>query len=569
MDSALRSLLLLFLLAAQAAGAAIMPNIFGRVQSSSYVPKLTLIQANIASTQAAWAATANRSGTVHYYCDCGTGAEGDCVAGSNSNSGLTTSVPKQTIADAASTFTSMAEQDTVALCKGGAFNVGATLNLGLTCSGTAPCKDLREFTPTTFTGTAKPILNWTATNSFLFDFGYVSSPGDGGVRIINLKLQGNNGTGNDAFAFYDGASGVTVGNVDIDSFQIGVYNESNAANNSYIILTGNNFNNSASFAFLGSSDNSSLSYNNFTDNGASNDLDHAVYFSKSYTPIQNLDFIGNYITGQYGSGACLGSQVEGHFAVNGFNVKDNYLGTADAKWGASNFGMEFNNETDDPSIVYNRNAVFSGNIIVNAGNTAFNVTGCSSCTIENNLIVFTATTNANNHYGMRFPIAVKRASYADDVNSGNIIRNNTVYFGTAWNENSIGISVGLEGTGYTISNNSVTFAASSGALWCYDYGLSASSYAAYSFIDNNHCYSASSMAWEYNTGDSITAWRAATVFDDNSTTSAPSFANVGTLDFRPSTGSPLIAAGSNTHKSATDIVGTSRPNPPAVGAFEP
>jgi len=77
---------------------------------------------------AAWASTPYRSGTITYYCDCGTGAEGDCVAGADTNAG-TASSPKQTIASAITTLNAASSNDTVALCKGGPFNAAAGLSI--------------------------------------------------------------------------------------------------------------------------------------------------------------------------------------------------------------------------------------------------------------------------------------------------------------------------------------------------------------------------------------------------------------------------------------------------------
>ena len=516
-----------------------------------------------ATVSAAWAAEPYLSGTKHYYCDCGTGAEGDCVAGSDSNDGLSTSAPKQTIASAASLFSSLSANDSVLLCKGGAFNVGTSLNIGSTgrCSAGTPCNDLREYSPTTFTGTAKPILNWSSSG-FLFDF-----EADGGVRILNLSWKGTDTAGRYGVFIYDSAADVTIGGNDIDAFDMSIYDESNAGNNDNIIMTGNHITNTISLGFLGSSSNSHLSYNLWEDNGSSNDLDHTVYLG-SAGEVQNFYLEGNEISGAYGGGTCAGAPVEGHFSVDGFYVRNNTITIADADWGAACFGMEFNNETDATDPIYHRNTIISGNTIINGGNTALNVTGCSSCTIENNVIVFTATPSDQIHYGIRIPIAAHKAGNGDDTNSGTVIRNNTIYYGTGYQYSATGIYVGLEGTGYIISNNSVTFATSSGSYNCFSYDLTASSYSAYTFIDNNHCYSAATYNWEAGTSDSLTAWRAATTFDDNSITSAPVFVNAPT-DFTPDTGSPLIGAGSNTYKSTTDFIGTARPNPPAIGAYEP
>jgi hypothetical protein len=154
---------------------------------------------SIAEVAAACAAEPLLSGAVYYYCDCGTGAAPDCVAGNDANAGTDPSLPRRTIADAITRFNSMAANDTVALCQGGAFDATAGLSFGPSrCSVGSTCNDLRDFSPTTFTSTAMPIVNSGADVSRLF-----SVTGDtGGVRILNLSLRGH---GTDyGFFFYNG-----------------------------------------------------------------------------------------------------------------------------------------------------------------------------------------------------------------------------------------------------------------------------------------------------------------------------------------------------------------------------
>src|SRR4030067_3391138 len=59
--------------------------------------------ATIESVAAAWAAEPMRAGTVHYFCDCGTGASGSCGARNNTNAGTSAAAPQQTLATAVST----------------------------------------------------------------------------------------------------------------------------------------------------------------------------------------------------------------------------------------------------------------------------------------------------------------------------------------------------------------------------------------------------------------------------------------------------------------------------------
>ncbi|MFZ2303662.1 MAG: hypothetical protein WAV98_02630, partial [Minisyncoccia bacterium] len=537
------------------------------VGDTSVVGRLTATLADIASVQATWAAEPMRAGTVHYYCDCGTGASASCVAGSNSNSGLTTSAPRQTIADAMSTLNSMHSGDTVAMCKGGAFNALNGYNITRsTCTAGTTCVDLREYTPTTFAGTAKPVINNVAGTVNLFTFSGVR----GGVRILNLKLNGDNGAignRNRAFFFYRGAHDVTMGNLDMDLFDMAIYNESGALTDAFtnnIKLTGNRITNTRVIGYLGGGLNDDTSYNYWDGNGSSTVLDHTLYFN-SRKEITNMRVVGNYVRGQYGN-TCLGAPIVAHMSVDGLLVKDNIVDIDAAAATGGCWGIAFNNMTSATEAIYHRNTIFSGNTVINGGNAALTVSTCPDCIIESNLVIhdWSDTYELN---GIKIPSRATRTQ--DDVNTRNIIRNNTVWFGPNVTNGGIGIVVGTEGTGHIIANNAVYYGAASGGsqgVDCYSYPLPLNSYA---FINNNNCHSIAPYSWEATRG-SLAAWRtysSAQGFDTASFTGNPLFTTAGT-DFTPQAGSPLISAGSSLYGSILDMFGRTRTNPPAIGAVE-
>ncbi len=513
---------------------------------------------SIAEVAAACAGEPMR-GTVYYYCDCGTGAEGDCVPGDDTNGGTDPLFPRQTIANAESRFGTLAVNDTVALCKGGAFDAAGDFRIGSNrCGAGVACNDLREYTPTTFAGTAKPIVNNGSGGVPLFFF-----QGTGGVRLLNLALHGTPTSGNQAFFFYRGAHDVTLCNLDMDSFHLAVYNESNAGNNSNIKVTGNLVTNSAAMGYLGGGTNDDVSYNYWDSNGSSTVFDHTLYFASS-TELLNMRVVGNYVRGQYGS-TCLGAPIVAHMAVDGLLVKDNVVDIDPSAVTGGCWGMGFNNFTNAPEPMYHRHAVFSGNTIRNGGNLALTVTGCPDCVIENNLIIHETAMEAT---GIAVASGPARASSGDDVNTRNVIRNNTIWYGPSASDSGIGIVVGTEGTGHIIANNSVTYSGtatgSNGPFRCFDYPLALSSYA---FIDNNHCEVAASSSWVAGQG-TLADWQAASGFDMQSFAGSPQFTAAGT-DFTPGVGSPLVGTGSAAYGSAYDITGATRPSPPSIGAYEP
>jgi hypothetical protein len=500
-------------------------------------------------------------GTIHYYCDCGTGAEGDCVAGNDSNSGLTAALPRRTIAAAAANFSTLSAYDTVALCKGGAFNTASTFNIGSNRCGTGvACNDLREYSPTTFTGTAKPLINYSGSgNNALFQF----ASGTGGVRVLNLALNGM-GNINRGFFFFSAGHDVTVGNVDMNSFDIALYDEGMQGANSNIKLSGSTITNSSTFGYLGGGINSEISYNYWDGNGSSNSLDHTIYISTHDYPASNVQIVGNYIHGQYGP-TCLGAPIVGHGRVDGLLVKDNTVDIAASAATPGCWGIGFNNTLANPLAVYFRNAVFSGNTIINGGNNSLTISSCPGCVIENNIIIQNWASGGS--IGINVVESTTRGT--DDVSNSNIIRNNTVWFGPNSTGASVGIVVKNEGTGHIVSNNAVYSGQASGTLSCFDYQLALASYA---FINNNHCYSTGSYVWDASHGATLSAWQSyATAYGFDSASkvgSNPLFTNAPT-DFTPASGSPLIGAGNNTYKSVLDTTRKTRPNPPAIGAIEP
>ena len=527
--------------------------------------------ASIVAAGAACAAAPMR-GTVYYYCDCGTSAEAGCVTGNDANPGTSAAAPRRTIESAASRFSTLAPNDTVALCKGGAFNSAGNLRIGSNrCGAGVACNDLREYTPTTFVGTAKPIINNAAGQKNLFAFD--TREMTGGVRIMNLKLNGDHGpkgNHNWGFFFYQGAHDVTMCNLDMDGFDIAVHSAS--YENDRIKLTGSHVSNSRTQGYLGSGSNIELSYNYWDGNGSSNPFDHSIYVSGGV----GLNIIGNYVYGQYGS-ACLGAPIVGHGQFTNLVVANNEVVVDVAADRPGCWAIAFD-DGGYPTPTYVRRAIFSGNIIRNGGNVSLLVANCPECVIENNLLILNSSSSLQ---GISVPGGKSRSSPADDVSTNNKIRNNTVWFGPNVTAGAVGIKVGDEGTGHVVANNTVYYSATSAGngVSCYSYDQPLTSYA---FINNNHCYSAAPYAWVTTPGtlalgptrrtlDNWQSYATSRGFDINSFTSVtttPLFTAVGT-NFIPAVGSPLIGAGNALNGSALGILLNTRANPPAIGAYEP
>ena len=552
------------------AGGSASQNIVVTVASTPVSPAAP---STIASVQAAWAATplpdtaSGMNGTVHYFCDCGTGASGSCVAGSDSNNGLTTSTPKQTIAAAFSALNSSSVGDTIALCKGGAFNASTGANIKVTCTPGTYCRDFREFSPTTFSSTAQPIINAQAG---LGANGFITSNGSyGGVRFLNVTFKGP--AAGFGFLFWNGVHDVLFGNDTIDNFSDNFYLQSSATqpNDTNITLTGNTISNAAAAGFLGSGDALRMNYNSWINDGSNSSLNHAIYFS-AHRNATDVQLVGNYVYGQNGT-TCLGGPVVAHGELTNFTISNNWVEIAPAATTGGCYGISINNNATTYGAQFFRNTVISNNTMINPGSLGIQVTTCPSCLIENNNIVFNTITQDS--LGIQTGAYAASTTAGDDVNTANKILNNTIYFGLgATGFVRKGIQVATEGTGHIVANNTISSYPTSGSVSCFSYfvGLTLANYA---FSNNNDCYSATTYTWETAHGSTLAAWQSYATsygFDTASMLSNPSFTAPAASppNLVPQAGSPLLGAGTHIYAPATDALGVSRPNPPAIGAYE-
>ena len=521
-------------------------------------------KAKITATQNYWWNLPFRTGTVRRYCDCGTGAAVGCVQGNDSTGDGSDANPYRTIGAAATWLNSSASSGaTAALCRGGSFLISSTQHLGTTsCSAGTMCRDLRDYSSTQFSSTARPILYVTTDIAGINDF----STG-GGYRVFNLELIGD----------YGGAdvSGIRISN---NTWPIGIYNNyihdwhDGVQNNEYfgptpnVYVEGNHLYHNYDWGFVGASDYGTLKYNYVDDNGGPDATLHNFYISQQGHLSHNFKVIGNYLTGQYSGGTCLGTQLVGHSQGLGHEYRNNVIDIPDSEDSGGCYGMALSNVTLNGNPVDYTNTIVDGNLIINGGGRLFSISSCPNCVITNNLIIKTSTLAGVT--GMDIPYSTSRG-VQDPINTANHVENNTIYFGPSSSGNNVGIYLHDEGTNHIITNNIIDYASSSGTIRCFNLPLAIS---AYDFIDNNEC-SGSSLTWEYSRGYSLSAWTSYSGFDSHSTTTAPSFGgtsnnpSIGT-DFVP-TGTPPTASGNGTYMPTYDFDGKTRPNPPAIGAREP
>lgn len=549
------------------------------------------------------------TGTIYYICDCGTGASASCAgnAGNDANNGTSKATPWQHYAKVTQ-FNSIAAGDTIAFCKGGAFNEASSPQLANTSTTAASPGIIREYAPTwgLGAGEATPRINVCSGCDGLF-FNGPTNPvvHHEGVKIRNLDFEGG-GIAGRALHFANGISNVDVCNVTMNDCDTAVEvgnsqslasppgtNNVNSQQHDYY-FHGDTFTNNNSEAGLGGAINLWVQYNYMNGNSHASSLSHGGwYFSQATDCISGscpmladntaytatgerywYNIVTNSGRASDSSGVCGQSQVVVHGLHDGMSMIGNslYQGAGTINLGC--YGIQWSN--GDPYAEIFSNGNISGNTIVNAS-SAIDVSSTTFTTIANNTIL---GNDANSIIGIQ--VGRVPPSGGDANSTNDTVVNDTCWYTTSHNASYPCVQVGGQGSGYVIANNTNTMA-TAGGVTCFVYDLTASSYSAYAFIDNNNCNNVSgTLAFESDapggTAKSLATWKAATSFDAHSLTVAPSFTTTGIgtvssagisgIDYRPQAGSGLLGAGTATYAPTLDGNGVTRPNPPAIGAFE-
>ena len=521
---------------------------------------LTPAQSYTAASAACAAMPIRSTGTKIYVCDCQTGAESGCTDGNtaanDTNPGTDPALPKRTWAAAIGAFNALPAGGTVALCKGGAFNVLTSINArNANCSGAADMTaaantttcDLRDYAPP-WGGTARPKVNAAASSVNAFTSGTNAWPtgnGSAGVRILNLDFQGGGsgpgGTsyGNYAVWIFGNQGPYLICNNVFNAWGIGVNTQLLAQHAmTGIDIWGNRFTESTGQGALVMGSNSKIDSNYFDRNGSTTIYDHSVYLT-AHTGATNFSIINNEMRFT-GATVCAGNVIVVHGNTTNLNIENNVLdGGAQPGNGCWGMSVDRGGYTEVEGFI---NTTIRRNWIQNVGNAGIATDSDAGTIIENNVLVL-GTADSRGIYYTR-----QAANAGDTTSTGTIVRNNTIYNGSASVTNAYGIQGGVaEGSGRVIANNSVFYANATGRCFSTP-GVAGD----YTFVGNNACYQGT--------------WT--TTFDATThVTANPLYTNAPT-DFTPAAGSPLVNVGSNTYKAATDFNGTTRSATPDIGALE-
>jgi hypothetical protein len=518
--------------------------------------------ASTATTAVACPPAAPSTATIYYACDCAAGADKDCVAGNDTNTGTSASAPWRSFEKARSKFASLRAGDRIQLCKGGRFAAasGGSKWVNPSCTAANPCVVASYKAPWASGDEGRPFIHSpTGQNAIdLADSG--NADHEEGYLFGGLELEGEKT--DDGFFLYNDVDHVTICDSSIHNFGIGVQTAgSNPANpgadmiNAYMLLSDSYISDNGDQGFLGGELNATIQNNHFKNNGFNRvTFNHNIYISTTdgngnNITIRNNDLYRSAVV----SGKCQGTSLVAHGLINNLLIQGNTvhedLGTAgDGCWGIAVVPGYSTGESF-------QNIVIRGNTVTNVGNESIGVSSCRTCTIEDNVVV--------NLQGFN-DTAIAAPGGSEDSGDTKIdhiiIRSNSISI-----DRGIGVGITQEGTGHVIANNAVyNSATTTSNLACFNAGLPTS---AYSEVDHNVCFMNGKGEWALGQGQ-LATWSSKTGFDRHSSTTNPGFKSVAApYDLSITSSSPLSNTG-DTNCSTLDITGKTRATPSDIGAFE-
>jgi hypothetical protein len=503
-------------------------------------------------------------GLVYHVCDCGPGAAEGCQPGNDTNSGRSAEDPWQSLEKARIQFAKLQPGDAVTLCRGGAFTVQDKRPkwTNAQCHRDHRCFVQSYAAPWGIAATPAPIVHAAGDGFSLASDGEARHEEGYVFKDIDLRSSSGDGQG---FFVYNDIDFVSLCGLSIEGFRIGVHaagsnppGPGSDARNSDIVLRGSRIRNNHGQGWMGSCDNCTIDSSLFQNNGFSKAiLNHNVYLSaaSSGMRVTNNTLLDSTIV----DGMCRGVSLVVHGRQDNLEISGNTVREQPGKVTGHCWGISVDTGYGDRPESF-QNVRIVSNTIVNVGGAAVGLNACKDCSIENNVVIQEQAMNA---YGISVPVRDRGESDAsmDRV----VVRNNSIFFGpAAW---GIAIKLSGEGTGYTSTNNAITYAGS-GDFTCFDFGLPASSYAE---IDSNlcSCVGSSGCVWEKTHG-TLDAWRTASGFDKSSEVADPGFAAPGSPahDLRPRSGDVRGVDRAKARATLTDRDGKRRDARADIGAYE-
>jgi hypothetical protein len=349
------------------------------------------------------------------------------VPGDNANTGHTSATPKQNLSGF--NVNALPAGTQLLFARGGAWTDFYVMLKNLYATPTQPIV-FDSYTPA-WGGVASP---WLKVSHFVgFEFGhYNDRDNDGGYTLRNLKLDGE-GVSDWGLWLRANLRNLTVENLEITRFEIGVHSQSDAIDGvTFFTLRNSNIHHNSSMGMLGSANDSVIDGNTFAYNNFSGSVfSHAIYLGSGSHESRNVSVRGNTFTNNSVctdltycpskpalTGACDGGNVTVHGQWDGVLIENNRIEQAASTGGCYGFSIT----TGYNSAEWFRNFVVRGNTVVNLGNCSVCANAAPGILVEDNRFINSQTTY---HAGASIGGST---GAGDDVDSGAIVRNNIACF---------------------------------------------------------------------------------------------------------------------------------------------
>ncbi|MGY4827991.1 right-handed parallel beta-helix repeat-containing protein [Sphaerotilaceae bacterium SBD11-9] len=366
---------------------------------------------------------------AYYFSDCQSGAHAACVAGRNSNAGTDPAKPKQNLNGM--DLSALPANTQLLFARGGVWTGFSAILRNLNAKPNQPIV-FDSYAPP-WGGTEAP---WLQVTSFIVAFqlgqwGDVEN--DGGYTIRNLKLDGV-GKADWGVWLRTEVRNVTLENLEITGFKIGVHSQSEGASgNTFLTLRNSNIHHNSGMGFLGDASDLTIEGNTFAANNITGTtFNHAIYLSGQGRNgvLRNNTFTDNSVA----NGMCRGGNVTVHGQWDGLLIEGNTISqvaSADGCWGFSiTPGYSSKGE-------WFRNVVVRNNTLVNLG-------GCAVCVISAPGVVIEGNRIFNNQASQIGVVVGKPTDPSDDPGDKPVVRNNIVCFKQP-NGNSAAVALRVSG----------------------------------------------------------------------------------------------------------------------------
>lgn len=295
--------------------------------------------------------------TTYVFSDCGTGAVGGCVVGSDVAAGTSVATAFQTSSKFKTIFQNAAAGDHIQFCQGGAWNAFATGNMKNTNSSSTSPITIETVSCASIYGGAgagiKPKLNGTGNGgSAVLSFNQASpSAPTAGWIIKDIEIIGDGSTTANGLFFAGNESYITIDNVKITltataiQIQGGVNSSSGTGTGigAHYIIRNSTISQNYNAGILASSPDILIENNVMTKNGGGSFLYHDIYLAEldnTFPVPQTIStLVGNGATVIMTTSAPHGLASGTHFivTVSGASTNFNVSGVVGTVTGASTF----------------------------------------------------------------------------------------------------------------------------------------------------------------------------------------------------------------------------------------